>query len=139
MKRLWLQLFCYVIAFASATGTVAHANERFDGIWRNPEGSVHIRAEPCGANMCGVVIWANDQARNDAVKGSGMELVGSTLFRDFRPDKRSGWRGQVYVPDVGKTFSGTIILKDVNHLEGKGCLLGRFFCKSQIWKRVQAR
>lgn len=65
-----------------------------------------------------------------------MPLVGSTLFRDFRQERPEVWRGKVYVPDIGKTFSGTISVKDANHLEGKGCLVGRVGCKSQIWTRI---
>jgi len=139
MKRILLLPLGIALPFAATASTSTRAAERFDGIWRNPEGSVHVRAEPCGPNMCGVVIWANEQARADAAKGGGVQLVGSTLFRDFRPDKREGWRGKVYVPDIDKTFSGTINLKDADHLEGRGCLIGRFLCKSQIWQRIAGK
>ncbi|QGP79229.1 DUF2147 domain-containing protein [Sphingobium sp. CAP-1] len=108
------------------------------GIWSNPKGSVHVRAQPCGRNMCGVVIWASDKAKADAARGGTAQLVGAALFRDFKPAGTDIWRGKVFVPDIGKTFSGTITLIDKDHLEGKGCLLGGLGCKSQIWSRIGA-
>ena len=106
------------------------------GIWQNPGGSVRVRAEPCGQAMCGVVVWASDKAIADARKGSDQPLVGSTLFRDFRKVKDGVWRGRVYVPDIGKTFSGTITVRGKDRLEGKGCLVGGIGCRSQMWTRL---
>lgn len=106
------------------------------GIWKNPKGTVHIRAEQCGPAMCGVVVWASDKAITDARKGSKNPLIGSTLFRSFTKERNDVWRGKVYVPDIGKTFSGTITVLDANRLEGKGCLIGGIGCRSQIWTRI---
>lgn len=52
--------------------------------YRNPSNSVHIRPQPCGANICGVVVWANDKARADAAKGGTPKLIGLLLFRDVK-------------------------------------------------------
>lgn len=106
------------------------------GLWRNPSGSVHVRAHRCGAQVCGTVVWANDKARADARRGGTDPLVGTQLFRDFQPDGKGGWRGKVFVPDIGKTFSGTVRLLDEGRLEGKGCLIGGLGCRSQIWTRI---
>lgn len=129
-----------VIAFALLASGVAPAMaapaSRSFGTWSNPKGSVHVRAEPCGKNMCGVVVWANEKAKADALRGSGQPLVGQRLFRDFVPAGKNVWRGKVFVPDISKTFSGTISLLDENRAEGKGCLLGNIGCKSQIWTRI---
>jgi len=110
--------------------------DRSFGLWRNPQNSVHVRAVPCGAHMCGVVAWANDKARADAARGGTATLVGATLFRDFRAQKAGLWRGRVFVPDIGKTFSGTIEVIDPDHLKGSGCLVGRVGCRSQVWTRI---
>ena len=120
-----------------AAGTADAATPNSFGVWRNPKNSVHIRAEPCGASMCGVVVWASEKAKADAAKGSDTPLVGSALFRGFRQEKPDIWRGKVYVPDIGKTFSGTISVKDADHLEGEGCLVGRVGCRSQVWTRIR--
>ena len=120
------------ILFASP----AMAADRSFGVWRNPANSVHVRAEPCGQRLCGVVVWASDKAKADAKRGGTDQLVGAQLFREFALEAPGKWRGRVFVPDLGKTFSGTITVIDERTLQGKGCLLGRIVCKSQTWKRL---
>lgn len=123
------------LAAACSAAEAAPTDQSF-GVWRNPQDSVHVRAEPCGDRMCGVVVWANDKARADAARGGTVQLVGATLFKEFRLEKQGVWRGKVFVPDIGKTFSGTIEVIDGDHLKGSGCLVGRVGCRSQIWTRL---
>ncbi|WP_062344277.1 DUF2147 domain-containing protein [Novosphingobium sp. CCH12-A3] len=120
-----------------AAAATTPAPDRSFGVWRNPQNSVHVRAEPCGDRMCAVVIWANDKAKADARKGGTDPLVGSRLFRDFKLEKPEIWRGKVFVPDIGQTFSGTVTVVDDNTIVGRGCLIGRIGCKSQQWTRIQ--
>ncbi len=86
--------------------------------------------------MCGVVIWASEKAKADARRGGTDPLVGAELFRDFTQEAPGKWRGKVFVPDIGQTFSGTITMIDENTLKGEGCLLGHVLCKSQSWTRL---
>ena len=109
---------------------------QYYGTWANPSGSVHVRAHSCGRNLCGTVVWANDEAKADARDGGTPQLVGVELFRDFVRESDTVWRGRVFVPDMGQTFSGTIAFLNDRTLKGRGCLIGRIFCKSQIWTRI---
>lgn len=122
---------------ASAAAPKPADSDRSIGIWRNPQNSVHVRSDHCGTGMCGTVVWASEKAKADARRGGTHELVGLVLFKDFRPAAKGGWRGKVYVPDIGKTFSGTISVIDANTLRGTGCLVGRVGCRSQIWTRIE--
>lgn len=122
-------------ALAALSGP-AGAIDRPPATWRNPQDSVHVRIEPCGPRMCGVVIWASDKAKADAARGGGGPLVGSVLFRDFAEEKPGVWRGRLFVPDIGKTFGGTISVIDRDHIRGRGCLVGGIGCKSQVWTRI---
>ena len=112
------------------------------GIWRNPSNSVRIRAQQCGrgrgrdAGMCGTVVWASPKAKAD-VAAKGGTLIGSQLFRDFRQEDDGVWYGDVYVPDIDKTFSGTITLRGRNTLIGEGCLFAGLGCRAQTWTRVR--
>ncbi len=125
-------------ALAAGMAMPLHAAEdRSIGIWRNPQNSVHVRSAPCGDSMCGTVVWANDKAKADARRGGTDTLVGLELFRNFRKDKTGNWRGKVFVPDINKTFSGSIQVIDPNTLKGSGCLIGRVGCKSQTWTRIE--
>ena len=106
------------------------------GVWTNPQRSVQVRPHPCGKAICATVVWANEKAQADARKGGTDKLVGAQLFSGFVPETETVWRGKVFVPDVRKTFSGTVTLVNPRTIEAKGCLLGRIGCKSQIWTRV---
>ena len=128
-------LSCALLAgLAFSTAASASPTELF-GVWRNPKGSVHLEIRPCAEVACGYVVWASAEAKADVRRGSGKELVGLQLLRDFTPSK-SGWRGKVYVPDLNITLGGTARAIDVDHLEARGCLVTGVICKKQIWTRV---
>ncbi|EIZ79257.1 hypothetical protein WSK_2102 [Novosphingobium sp. Rr 2-17] len=134
MKRLVLIL----AALATMPSQVAaESADKSFGIWKNPKNTVHIQSERCGTRMCGVVVWATEKAQADARKGSSEPLIGSRLFKDFVMEKPGVWRGKVFVPDMGKTFSGTVTVIDEDTIVGSGCLLGRIGCKSQQWTRLK--
>lgn len=133
MKRLMFSLAAFAIV-AAATGAAAAENDLL-GVWRNPKNTVHVEIRPCGTSACGYVVWASPKAQADAREGSGRDLVGMQLLRDFAPVK-NGWRGRVFVPDLNRTLSGAARVIDANHLEAKGCLIGSILCKAQIWSRV---
>lgn len=126
-------------ALALTTAAAPPPAPKWTGVWRNAANSVHLRTAPCGRGaMCGTVIWANAKAKAD-VAARGRTLIGAQLFRDFRKGDGGVWEGQVYVPDIDRTFSGTITPQGNNTLIGEGCLLGSFGCKQQVWTRVPGR
>jgi uncharacterized protein (DUF2147 family) len=128
--------FVCVLLLAAATAPPAQAaSDELFGVWRNPKDSVRLEIRPCGDSACGYVVWASPKAQEDARRGSGENLIGQQLLRDFAPG-RSGWRGKVFVPDLNHTFSGSARVLDASRLEAQGCLLGGLFCKRQIWTRV---
>jgi uncharacterized protein (DUF2147 family) len=105
--------------------------------WRNPGNSVHVRIDRCDGQLCGTVTWASAKAQADARRGGTDQLVGTHLFRDLQPEGPGKWRGKVFVPDIRKTFSGTLTFADPETMVGKGCVLFGLVCKSQAWSRVR--
>ena len=81
--------FSFVLAamLLLATSASVEAQRASFGVWKNPQDSVHVRAQPCGSRMCGVVVWASDKAKADARRGGTNDLVGLILFRDFVVEK----------------------------------------------------
>jgi uncharacterized protein (DUF2147 family) len=122
-------------ALAANSPVVTAPAPRETTVWRNPQNSVHVRVEPCGSSMCGVVIWANEKAKADSARGGTTNLVGTQLFRDFRESGQNVWKGKVFVPDMNRVFSGTATLKN-GQLVARGCLGKNLICKTQVWTRV---
>jgi len=104
------------------------------GVWRNTNNTVHIKAAPCGQNMCATVVWADDKTKA-SVAARGANIIGMQLLRDFRESNPSEWKGTVYVPDRDMTVSGTITLLDRNTLRTEGCFL-RVICQTRHWTRI---
>ncbi len=104
------------------------------GVWRNTNNTVHIKAAPCGTNMCATVVWADDKTKS-TVAARDRDILGMQLLRDFRQTGTSEWKGTVYVPDRDMTVSGTITMLDRNTLKAVGCFLG-MFCQTRHWSRI---
>lgn len=133
MPRVILAFIVGLLAFSAAN---AGEQDAVIGTWRNLRDTMHIEIRPCGESVCGKVIWASDQAIADARGGGTRDLIGTQVFRDFRQDSAGNWYGKVFVPDLNRTFSGTIVLVDHNTLKGAGCLIGRVLCKSKVLVRI---
>lgn len=133
MKKMFAAAAAALFTVGSFAGT-ADAQTQPSGVWRNPANSVHVRIQPCGGNICGTVVWANARAQQKARAAGTANLVGAQLFREFR---RAGnaWGGRVFVPDRGRTVSGTLRTRDSNSLIASGCLMA-LVCRSQVWTRV---
>lgn len=122
-----------------AASAASAAEPVIQGVWRNPKNTVHLEIKPCGPNACGYVVWANASVQADARERGFKDMVGMQLLRDFTPQKSGTWKGKVFVPSMNMTFSGTADFINSSALRAKGCALGAFFCKSQVWTRVADR
>lgn len=123
-----------VLALAMIAGGAVPASP-VEGVWHNPKNSVAVKTGACGDKLCGWVVRADDEAQADARDGGTPKLIGTALLREYRPHGRNTWSGQIFVPDMGRTFSSTLTLLDANTIAVKGCLIGGFLCKTQTWRR----
>lgn len=105
------------------------------GRWINPHGTVKVETGHCSDRLCGWVVWASRQALDDAKDAGVAKLIGTELLRDYRATARGLWQGEVYVPDMGRSFSSTITPVGNDRLKISGCILGGLLCKTQIWQR----
>lgn len=131
-----LTMMLFALAEPAQAQGSARGQDNF-GIWTNPQKSVRVRAHRCGEAMCGTVIQASEKAQADARKGGMDNLVGAELFSGFVVEKVNVWRGKVFVPDIRRTFSGTITRVNDDTLRAQGCLIGRIGCRSQVWTRIE--
>ena len=133
MLRFIFVILSGLIAVAPA---YAAEDEAVVGTWRNIRNTMHIQMYHCGASICGKVVWASDTAVADAQRGGSGNPIGTQVFSDFRKDSGGNWRGRVFVPDLHKTFSGSLLIVDRNTLKGTGCLVGRVLCKAKVLVRI---
>jgi uncharacterized protein (DUF2147 family) len=127
------------ISFAALPATAGAGSRQagsLEGDWRNPEGSVQVRIDTCGATLCGTVVAASPGAIADARDSGYPALIGMQLMHDYHAAGRGRWQGTIFVPDIGRSFSSHIDLVDAQHVRVSGCLLGKFLCKSQLWRRA---
>lgn len=123
-------------ASIAAPSTAVPATPSAIGLWVNPYQSVQVRTGNCNGLLCGWIVWASPQAQSDARDSGITNLIGTALLRNYRAMGASHYRGQVYVPDMGRTFYSTIDQQDANTLTIRGCILNGLICKSQTWRRV---
>ena len=126
-----------LLSLTVCTAASAADDEAVVGTWRNIRNTMHIQMYHCGESICGKVAWASEEALADARRGGTQNLIGTQIFRDFRKDARGNWRGRVFVPDLNKTLSGTMVVVDRNTLKGSGCLLVRVLCKAKTLVRIE--
>jgi uncharacterized protein (DUF2147 family) len=126
-------------AFLAAllAASTPHADPGIFGTWANPKNSVIVRTVRCGASVCGRVVWATPQAKEDAARKGGVRnLMGLELLRDYRPSGPHRWEGRAFVPDLGDEFESEMVQTGPNQIEINGCRFGGLVCKTQVWHRA---
>ncbi len=121
-----------LLLFAAAGS--AQARSPIEGRWQ--KGNMQIEIKPCGSALCGTVVKASAKQQARAERGSGTELIGSTLIKDIRPTGPNSYRARVFVADRNINASGKIRQVSPNRLKVSGCVLA-IICKSADWTRVQ--
>lgn len=125
------------LMLATAGAAAQPAAPTVDGSWINPRHTVAVRTGECEGKLCAWVVWADADAKADARDDGVAQLIGVALLQNYVPKGDGSWSGIVYVPDMGRRFSSTITPVGANGLKVKGCLVGGFFCRSQLWERIQ--
>ena len=134
MTRIGILFAAAVISVAAAAP--ADARSPIEGRWK--KGNLQIDIRPCGPTLCGTVVRASAKQQARSERGSGTELIGSTLIRDIRPAGSNSYRAKVFVPDRNINATGKIVHTAPNRLNVSGCVLA-IVCKSANWTRVELR
>jgi uncharacterized protein (DUF2147 family) len=123
MTRFRLSLFALLIATPVAT----HAAEAVHGLWLRSGHADKLEFFDCEGKLCahGVIPTAD---------GSPQPLI----LRHAAKVGENQWKGDLFNPEDGKLYSGTITLDNPNQLTLKGCLVA-FLCQSETWTRVGSK
>jgi uncharacterized protein (DUF2147 family) len=115
------------------------------GTWLIADGAAKVRIIACGEALCGTVVWLShpmdaatgqpqtDKLNSDPAKRRRPMLGVEVILGLQRRGEGVTWSGQIYNPDSGNTYNGSIALTDPAQLRVRGCVL--IFCKTEIWTR----
>lgn len=124
-----------ILAIAAQVSAAA-APDGIEGLWRSPGGNSIVSIAPCGANLCGTVVWASAKAKKDASKTTP-ELVGTPLLTALQQRSPGKWHGRLFIPDRNMRVTAKIELAGSQQLKVSGCLAGKALCKSELWARAE--
>jgi len=101
--------------------------EAFSGVYYDHTGRSAIRVSPCGAGLCGKIVWVKNAAH---AKGCGLAIIGGGKKVGKGYDE--GW---IYNPDNGRRYNVEVTpvgggLKVVGYAGSK------LLSKTMIWRRA---
>ncbi|HEY8333978.1 MAG TPA: DUF2147 domain-containing protein [Tardiphaga sp.] len=115
------------------------------GTWLTQAGDAKVLVKPCGAAICGKIVWlkqpvdgatgkpqVDDKNPDPALKAR--RIVGLQIFLGMLPSTANAWSGRVYNADDGKSYASTVTLIDPGRLEVRGC--AGPLCGSEVWTRA---
>lgn len=140
LKRSMLALPLLALALATTT----HASSP-SGIWSMSNGKVTVKVSGCGSNLCARIVGLKEPiSKIDGKPKVDREnpdpalrkrpLIGLSILIGMKPSGDGLWKGAIYNPDDGRTYSAT-----VSHQGGamkvKGCVAS-VFCKTNTFVRA---
>lgn len=143
MSRRSMKLGLAALAFA-ATATTALAAD-VQGVWSMTNGKVTVKVAPCGGALCATIVGLKEpiskidgkpkvDRENPDPKLRTRPLMGLPLLIGMKPSGDGQWKGAIYNPDDGKTYSATLKL-DGNTMKVQGCVLS-VLCKTNNFVRA---
>jgi uncharacterized protein (DUF2147 family) len=122
-----LRALAAVFVLLNAAASSALAGD-VAGVWLQEDGGSKVRFAPCGASLCGTIVWLKDT--------KGEAKVGQRVFYDMVASGDGAWAGKAFEPSSGKEYTGKMTLQG-NSLTTAGCVFGGLICKSIVWTRAQ--
>jgi uncharacterized protein (DUF2147 family) len=135
-----------VLAFAAALGD--EDVSRIEGVWLNEVGDGWIELTIVYGELVGSIAGSPqdpdnrnpprlDEKNPDPALRS-RSLLGLKILRGFRHEGDGRWTGgQIYDPNSGKTYRGTITVVDDSTLDLRGYIGISLFGRTETWRRRQ--
>jgi uncharacterized protein (DUF2147 family) len=131
-----------VVMFAA--GDQASASEPA-GKWAMANGKVTVKVSGCGANLCARIVGLKEPvSKIDGKPKVDREnpdpalrkrpLIGLSILVGMKPAGDGQWKGAIYNPDDGKTYSATVTYEG-NTMKVKGCVAS-IFCKTNTFVKL---
>ena len=137
-------------AFIPLSATEAAAADP-TGIWRKADQGERpgkIEVFRCGSGkryICAKIIWLQDpldsrgkplrDVRNENPSQRGRAILGLPIINGMAPVGANQWKGNIYNPEDGNTYSATMTLVSRNQINLKGCKAW-LLCGERTWLRT---
>ena len=149
-RTLTAALGFLVAATLIPTGQAQAASADPTGIWRKAQQGEHpgkIEVFRCGSGkryLCAKIIWLQNpiykgrpliDARNGNASMRRRPILGLQIIKGMAPSAPNVWKGSIYNPEDGNTYSATLTLVSRNKINLKGCK-GWILCGQRTWLRT---
>ena len=149
-RTLTAALGFLVAATLIPTGQAQAASADPTGIWRKAQQGEHpgkIEVFRCGSGkryICAKIIWLKNpiykgrpliDVRNGNPSMRGRKILGLQIIKGMAPSGPNVWKGNIYNPEDGNTYSATLTLVSRNKINLKGCK-GWILCGERTWLRT---
>ena len=135
MRKVFVFAAAGAVLLMAGAG-VAHA-AGVEGVWRTERGW-QVKIYKCGGGLCGKVVGGTTMkdVHNPNPVLRKRSVVGIDIIRSMRKQGKR-FKGKLYNPKDGNTYTGYIEPLSANKLKLSGCVLGGLICKGQTWTRIR--
>ncbi len=116
-----------------------------DGVWSMSNGKVTVKVDECGGNLCAQIVGLKEPIskidgkpkvdRENPDPGKRQRpLIGLPILIGMKPAGENAWKGAIYNPDDGRTYSATVNYEG-RTMKVKGCVAG-ILCKTNVFQRI---
>jgi len=135
--------------FSAASILVLGASAAFassaPGTWAMKNGKVTVKVRDCGSGLCGTIVALKEplskidgkpkvDRENPDPSLRKRPVIGLSILVGMKAAGDNTWKGAIYNPDDGKTYTGTVKL-DGGTMKVQGCVL-KVLCKTNTFVRV---
>lgn len=115
------------------------------GTWAMKNGKVTVRVSDCGSGLCGRIVALKEpiskidgkpkiDRENPNPSLRKRPVIGLSVLVSMKAAGQNTWKGAIYNPDDGKTYTGTVKLQG-NTMKVQGCVM-QVLCKTNTFVRV---
>lgn len=142
--------FLAAAIFLPMTSTEAAAADP-TGIWRKADQGERpgkIQVFRCGSSkryICAKIVWLQDpldssgkplrDVRNENPSQRGRAILGLPIINGMAPVGANQWKGSIYNPEDGNTYSATLTMVSNSQITLRGCK-GWILCGERTWLRT---
>ncbi len=128
-----------IAATAAVILSASAAAADITGTWLSESGQTKVRIAPCGAKMCGIVVWAKGNpkdSQNPKASLRSRPVKGIRMIWNITSSGGGQYTGKLYNYKDGKTYDGKVSEQGADKLKLSGCVLGGIICRGQVWTRA---